>query len=433
MNKLTNQLSVWCARAGLLLAIALVPLPAGAADRGLGRQIVAMLHSGADLAAVRTTYDLRLIERLGPRPLFRFRTAVGVDPDATIAAMRRDPRVAFAERNFVLFEPEARRRAIWAIGSAGAYTAQWAPDQIRLDDAHSRRTGNGITVAVIDTGVDLTHPGLVDRLVPGYDFVDEDADPAEEGVPGDLGFGHGTHVAGLVALAAPGAQILPVRALDSGGGGNIWSVARAIFYAADPDGLPGTPDHARVINLSLGTLSRTDLLDKVVELVTCSDDDDDEDDDDYSDPGFAPDLARCDLHGGSVVLAAAGNGASATQLMFPAAERAEGALAVAANTRANALAPFTNRGPWVQIAAPGTGITSTVPGGGYGVWRGTSMATALVSGVAALVLEANPDWRPVDVTKRLEDRSVQLCDTTLRRIDARGAVFDETPEPLSCP
>jgi subtilisin family serine protease len=74
-----------------------------------------------------------------------------------------------------------------------------------------------------------------------------------------------------------------------------------------------------------------------------------------------------------------------------------------------------------------------VPGGGYGVWSGTSMATPLASGVAALVKARNPDWKPVDVTKRLEDRSALLCGTTLRRVDAAGAVNDQVPPDVACP
>jgi subtilisin family serine protease len=433
MTTLINRMTVWCAPLVLLWVFALGAPPASAADPGVGRDIVAKLYSADELPALRIEYGLRLVERLGPRPIYLLRTPAGVSPDTVIPALRRDSRVAFAERNFAVFEPEARRRAVWAIGNAGAYEAQWAPQQLNLEDAHAVQTGTGVTVAVIDTGLDSTHPALAERVGPGYDFVDNDSDTAEGGVAGDPGFGHGTHVAGLIALTAPAAEILPVRALDRRGRGTIWTIAEAIFYAADPDGLPDTPDHARVINLSLGTLSQTDLLDKVVELVTCSDDDDDEADDNYSDPGFAQDLERCNLPGGSVVIAAAGNGASTTQLMYPAAERAEGALAVAANTSGNKIAAFSNRGSWVQIAAPGASITSTVPGGGYGVWSGTSMATALVSGLAALVIAGNPDWRPVDVTKRLQDRSAALCNTPLRRVDARGAVLDETPGETLCP
>jgi len=406
---------------------------ADAQDRGLPSQIVVKLFSGTDLVAVRAEYGLRLRQRLGPRPLFLFRTPAGVDPDVTIAAMRSDPRIAFAERNFVVFGPESRKRAVWAIGSVGDYVAQWAPTQLRLAQAQQSATGAGVTVAVIDSGVDYAHPGLSSNLLPGYDFVDNDADASEDGSTADVGFGHGTHVAGIVALVAPNARILPLRALDERGRGTIWAVADALLHAADPDGNPLTPDHARVINLSLGTTSPTQLLDKVVELVTCSDDDDDEDNDDYSDPGFDADHLRCDLHYGSVVVVAAGNGGSETQLMYPAAERAEGALAVAASTKRQRIAAFSNRGPWVQIAAPGVGITSTVPGGGYGVWNGTSMASPFVAGLAALVLERNPDWKPVDVSSRLLDRSAELCDTALRRIDAFGAVLDQDPPTPTCP
>jgi len=433
MTTLIDRMTVWCVRLVLLWVVTLGTLPARAADPGVGRDIVAKLLWAAELPALRIEYGLRLVKQLGPRPIYLLRPPAGVRPDDVILALRGDPRVAFAERNFAVFEPEARRRAVWVIGNAGAYEAQWAPQQLNLDDALAVRTGTGVTVAVIDTGLDSTHPALAERVGPGYDFVDNDSDTAEGGVAGEPGFGHGTHVAGLIALTAPGAEIRPIRALDNRGRGSIWTVAEAIFYAADPDGRPDTPDHARVINLSLGTLSRTDLLDKVIELVTCSDDDDDEAGDDYSGPGFEQDQQRCNLYGGSVVIAAAGNGGSTTQLMYPAAERAEGALAVAANTSDGTIAAFSNRGPWVQIAAPGEAITSTVPGGGYGTWNGTSMAAALVSGLAALVIEGNPDWRPVDVTKRLQDRSAALCSTTVRRVDARGAVLDETPGETFCP
>lgn len=418
----------------MLVASALLgAMTATAADSGLPRQIVVRLVSGTDLAGVQQGYGLQLLQRLGPRPLFLLRTAVGVNPDATIAAMSGDPRIAFAERNFVVFGPEARKRAVWAIGSEDDYVAQWAPTQLRLEQAQAVATGDGLSVAVIDTGVDLLHPALAGRLLPGYDFVNNDTDPSEVGTTANPGFGHGTHVAGIIALVAPGARILPLRALSSRGKGNAWSVAAALLYAADPDGDPRTPDHARVINLSLGTTSPTRLLDTVVELVTCSDDDDDDEEDDYSDPGFDADHERCNLNHGSVVLAAAGNGGSSTQLMFPAAERAEGALAVTANTESRTLATFANRGPWVQIAAPGVGITSAVPGGGYGVWSGTSMSAPFAAGLAALVLQRNPDWKPVDVTKRLLDRSAALCGTQLRRIDAFGAVLDANPPDPVCP
>lgn len=408
-----------------LVAALAVAGNAMAADAGVPRQIALKLRSGDSLPGILSAYALTLQKRLGPRPMFLVRTVNPEDVNATVAALRADARVAFAEPNFRTRGPEARKRSVWAIGSASDYAEQWAPAQLGLVEAHAATQGAGIKVAVIDTGVDYGHPALAGRLLPGIDYVDKDNDPSERGTTADLAFGHGTHVAGLVALSAPAAKLLPLRVLDPKGQGNIWAVAEALLYAADPDLDPATPDQAQVINLSLGTTSPTRLLDTVVELVTCSDDDDDEDDDDNSDPGFNGDRERCNLQHGSVVVAAAGNGGSAREVQYPAGERAEGALSVAASTEDSKIADFSNRGSWIQIAAPGAGITSTVPGGGYGIWSGTSMATPLVAGIAALAKARNPDWKPVDVTKRLTDRSVALCNTALRRVDARGAVFDE--------
>src|SRR5205085_8027847 len=122
-----------------------------------------------------------------------------------------------AEGNAVHGTPEARKNAVWAIGSAQAFAQQWAPTALRIAEAQRFSTGAGIRIAVLDTGVDATHPLLAGHLLPGYDFVDDDADPSEEGTVGDAGFGHGTHVAGLIAMVAPSVQIMPLRVLDKNG------------------------------------------------------------------------------------------------------------------------------------------------------------------------------------------------------------------------
>jgi subtilisin family serine protease len=124
--------------------------------------------------------------------------------------------------------------------------------------------GAGIKVAVLDTGIDLTHPAFAGKLLPGYDFVDGDSDPTE--VPcsptpcstTSVAFGHGTHVAGLIALVAPSAKIIPYRVLDVNGEGNAWVLAEALARAV--------VDGADVINMSLGTATRTRVLASITKL-----------------------------------------------------------------------------------------------------------------------------------------------------------------------
>jgi len=437
MNKSKSSWRIWGLQfvfAFFWLALPAVGQAWMSADAQLPGEVVVKLRSAADLSGVLSTHRLTLADRFGARPIYRLKI-IGRGSVATkLSSLSADPRVLMAEPNYLASSPEARRRLVWAVGEAGSYSVQWVPTALGLAQAHEVTRGSGIRVAVLDTGVDRSHPHLAPRLMPGRDFVDGDLDPSEVGIVGQGAFGHGTHVAGLVALVAPEARIMPLRVLDANGLGSTWVVAEALLHAIDPDGVPATDDGAHVVNLSLGTTRRTRLLDIAVELATCSDDDDDEPDDDYSDAGYNADKERCDLHSGAVVIAAAGNGGSTTEFHYPAAEVAEGALSVTASTSNSGIASFGNRGPWVQMAAPGVAITSTVPGGGYGSWSGTSMAAPLAAGVAALVWSTRPDWKPVDVTKRLQDRSAKVCASQILGLHAAGAVLDLVPPPpLSCP
>jgi len=400
------------------------------ADEGqVAGEVLVQLRAAADLPAVQTQYRLSLLARFGARPIFRFKVPADSSVDATVEALRADLRVVVAEANFTAGAPEARKRLVWAVGTPGEYSAQWAPQALRLPAAHALATGQGVRVAVLDTGVDLNHPALAGRLLPGRDFVDDDNDPSEVGSVNNGAYGHGTHVAGLVALAAPGAQIMPLRVLDSAGEGNVWVLAEALLHAVDPDGVPTTPDGARIINMSLGTLQRTDILDLVTRLASCDEGDDEDDEDDaddrvpLDDPGYQGDRDRCNVLGSAVVVAAAGNSGSATEQQYPAAEGAYGTLAVAASTQTGTIAGFSNSGTWINLAAPGEGITSLIPGGGYASWNGTSMATPLVAGLAALLLERNPDWKPEDVRKRLEESASPLCQGELKQANAEGALL----------
>jgi subtilisin family serine protease len=314
-------------------------------------------------------------------------------------------------------------------GNAGEYADQWAGDKIRLPLAHTVSRGAGVTVAVLDTGIDAGHPLFTGRLVSGYDFVNMDADPHEEGAPETHPvYGHGTHVAGLVALAAPDARIMPIRVLGAEGQGNIWVLAEALAYAVDPDGDPNTNDGAHVINLSLSTRRQTSLLAEIVNEITCQDDDDDDDDeedDDEEDEEHEDDDDDDDCQAangrGAVVIAAAGNSTS-TNPEYPAAEGMTGLLAIAATTASDTLATYSNFGSWIQVAAPGDNIMSALPGNDYGVWNGTSMATPLVAGQAALLRSAHPDWDAAAVTEQIVDSAVPIGGPVPLRIDAAAAL-----------
>lgn len=434
--------------AALALALgSLTATPALAQSPSQVQEVVVQLATGVNASNFAAEQGLVLLDRFGTRPIHRLRLGTPGDVEAVAAALSALPQVVFAEPDFAGETPESVKNSIWLIGNSEAeYVEQWAPDALRLTGAHQRSTGRGVRVAVLDTGVELDHPTLAPRLLRkrsgalvGRDFVDNDSNPSEAGGAGDLGWGHGTHVAGLVALAAPEARIMPVRVLDAAGQGNVWVLAEGIGWAVDPDARPDTDDGAHVINLSLGTTRPTRLLETAVALATCNFADDD---DAFSDPGFAADRARCARGWGAVVLASAGNSGSGDELIFPAAEGVKGSRAVAASTADRGLAGFSNFGGWIKLSAPGQGIVSTVPGASWGTWSGTSMAAPLAAGTAALVLSSRPPgggrpnprrWLPEDVLKRLEDRSAAQCSGPFKLVDAQAAVTNTAAPAPVCP
>jgi subtilisin family serine protease len=337
-----------------------------------------------------------------------------------------------AEPNSLHQAPEARKNVAWAIGTEVDYREQWAPQAMKLPQAQAISTGAGVRVAVLDTGAELNHPALAGRLMPGRDFVDDDNDPSEVGGIANKGYGHGTHVAGLIALSAPGAKIMPLRVLDPDGMGDVWTLAEALVYAVDPDGNPNTDDGAHVINMSLGTLSKTQIFDVLSQIISCEDGSR-RATRDTSDPGYNDDRSRCKTQPGAIVVVAAGNDASSTAKEYPAAESANGLLSVAASDSTRHIAGFSNFGGWIESVAPGDHITSAVPGGGYGTWSGTSMASPLAAGTAALLRALDLTARPKDLVPRIEKTEGKLCGTQLRQIDALAVLQNVTPPDQPCP
>jgi Subtilase family len=396
-------------------------------------EILVKLRSTDALAPLLARYPLTLVSRFGARPIYRLKVVGTARVKDVLAALALEPEVMIAESNLSHRSPEARKNLVWLIGTPQAYMAQWAPQAMRLAEAQAVSTGAGVRVAVLDTGVDLSHPLLAGRLLPGFDFVDYDTDPSEVGTPANLGYGHGTHVAGLVAMVAPGARIMPLRVLDADGVGNAWVVAEALLYAIDPDGNPNTDDGAHVINLSLGSLARTRMMAAVAAIASCTPAVADDPVSDRSDPGYNDDAIRCAAGNGAVVVAAAGNDASSNVKEYPAAEGAYGLVAVASSNVALRISSFSNTGSWIDLAAPGEGITSAIPGGQYATWSGTSMAAPLVAGTAALVRAMDLTKVPTDVVRRVKRASAMLCGgTQLRQLDAAAAVSNIVPPNIVC-
>lgn len=396
----------------LLLALVLLTAtlgagPAAAHDRRPGDalvpgEVIVKLAPWANPRSFAAAAGLRPADgsaQIPGRSIYRFTIADGLPPRAKAETLAGHRQVVYAEPNYIGQVPEAQKRSSWVVGEdAGAYALQWAAERIGLPRAHAVSRGAGVTVAVLDTGVDLEHPALAGHLVPGYDFVGDDDTPQEEG-PGEGAFGHGTHVAGLIALAAPEAAILPLRTLDAGGAGDLWTQALALRYAAERG--------ADVINLSFSFGERSALFEDMVAEVTCS----------------AMGYADCRVRSrpGAVVVAAAGNGGSSAR-QWPGASTLPGIVAVAASTERDGLADFSCYGGWVAVAAPGENVVSSVPGATYAAWSGTSMATPLVSGVSALVRSAGARLRPADVLKRVVGSAAEIDAPVRRRLDAAAAV-----------
>jgi subtilisin family serine protease len=295
---------------------------------------------------------------------------VGVAPErreAALAALRREPAIAHAEREVLV-------DALETVPNDSEWAQQWGLRVVGLPEVWDRTHGSSrVVVAVVDTGVDAHHPDLQGGFVPGYDFVNGDADPQDDE-------GHGTSVAGIVAARGGNRQgiagvcwscaVMPVKVIGADGSGDDTVVAAGIVWAVEHG--------ARVVNLSLGGAGTTQLLDDAVAYA---------------------------VRKGAVVVGAAGN-ESSTVPFFPAAS--PGALSVAATNAADARYGWSNFGQWIQLAAPGCNA-STVRGGAYAGFCGTSSATPLVSGLAALAFAANPAATATQVADALRRTAVPVA------------------------
>ncbi|MCC7138662.1 MAG: S8 family serine peptidase [Planctomycetes bacterium] len=271
--------------------------------------------------------------------------------------------------------------------------AQAALERIGASAARLRdRRGEGVVVAIVDTGVDAEHPFLRGRVLPGWDFVDGDDDASDVGNgldddrDGDVdeGVGHGTFVASLVLAVAPMARILPVRALDSDASGSASSVAQAVSWAVSMG--------ARVVNFSGGLSRDLRYVQQAVESARAS---------------------------GVLVVAAAGNTGAAVQSPARIAE----VLAVSSVGLDDVKSDFAAYGPQVDLVAPGEDLVGAHPLSptGYARWSGTSFATALVTGAVAIMQGMLGVVPPDDLVAPILSTAVPVDDLNPVHKDLLGA------------
>ncbi len=333
----------------------------------------------------------------------RFTLVEVVEPQsggARLQRLRADPRVAFIEPNYQLHllagsgehpapnDFEFGRQ--WGLHNSGQDSGMVGADIHALEAWQYVQGDQGITVAIIDTGVDYYHPDLEANLwinpgetpgndqdddqngymndIHGFDFVSRDGDPMDD-------LGHGTHVAGIIGAVnnngigisgvCRSVRLMAVKAFDASGSATLADVVEGIRYAVD--------NGAKIINASWGQSQSSRALEETVQQATRA----------------------------GVLIVAAGGNERAKKASYPAA--IPEALGVAATDNRDRRGDFSNYGEGIDIAAPGVKIFSTLPDAGYENMSGTSMAAPFVSGAAALVLQMSPDVQVGDLVEVLRN------------------------------
>lgn len=397
-----------CVLSGLLLlpagagAVALAAAPPGdqspeALPYVAGEVIVRLYDDGpgaaaaGPLAAGPEVAGGLEVAAVSPRGEQLLRLPDAVDVAAAVAALQADPRVRYAEPNYIVelvgepFPSDPYFEQQWGLEAIAAPAAwDWLDEFLPMG-------APAVAVAVIDTGVDHTHPDM-GPVLPGYNAIDHNSDAMDD-------HGHGSHVAGIIAAltdnaigvaGAAGAypvQILPVKVLDAAGRGTTFGVAAGIDWAV--------ASGARVINLSLGGSAYSQTL---------------------------ADAVAAAQNQGVLVVAAAGNSNSSVDSFFPAA--LPGVLTVGAVRPDLSRASFSNYGQALDLVAPGTAILAPVPAAGamgysfcdataagpacFAYLQGTSMATPFVSAAAALVAMADPSLATAALADRLKSTAADL-------------------------
>ena len=407
------------------------------------RELIVKFKPGADPAQkTRALKNSARVELMEPRakafraaaekrpPFHRIEVQQGVEVEAELARLRLNPSVEFVEPNYpvkilaltnAIFPDDFEFSKMYSLHNPGGDNAKTNAD-VKAPAAWRFTTGDkDVLVAVIDTGIDYLHEDLRENIwvnpgeVPfngldddengfvddynGYDFVSYDSDPFDDNQ-------HGTHVAGTIGAKGNNGigtvgvcwdvSLMAIKAFDENGNGTVADAIAAIHYAVE--------NGAGIINASWGLEERSRALEEAAK--------------------FAADA-------GVLVIAAAGNSrtdAPSYRASF------ETVLSVAATDARDARAAFSNYGEYVDVAAPGENIISTLPENSYGFLSGTSMATPHVSGMAALVLARFPNYGREELFDILVNSvEVMLFDQPIGRgrIDLSIAVQMDQPLPTA--
>lgn len=334
-----------------------------------------------------------------------YRVQINPDQDvmAAIKMLEADPNVEYAEPNYLA------RAAV--VPNDPLYSSQWALEKISAPAAWDVVTGTpSAVIALIDSGLDTTHPDLTGRLwinpgeipnngidddnngyiddVNGWNFVGSNNNVSDDN-------GHGTQVAGVASASTNNAigiagmcwncRLMIVKAMQASGVANYSDIAAAVNYAASKG--------AQVINLSLGGYADSATLRAAIDVASST----------------------------AVIVGGAGNDNVSTPF-YPAAYPS--VLSVAATTNSDTKASFSNYGSWVDVAAPGVAISTTLSGGDYGTSEGTSLSAPLVAGLAGLIESAHPDWSPALVRAQIVHTTDAITETQIGsgRIDANQSL-----------
>ena len=390
-------------------------------------QILVRFREGATSLSLLTAaqqFDLR--QSSSPCAEMRIR-AYSVRPGTELTAiemLKSDPAVEFAEPDYFVFaapldvalsQTRANTNTVLTTTMPPMppddrfYDRQWALPKINALAAWAISSGRDVTIAILDSGVDVEHPDLAARIVRGYDFVNDDDNADDDN-------GHGTHVAGIAAAIsnngigiaglAWNANIMPLKILNRSGVGTSSDIVRAICWAVT--------ERADIINMSLGGPFASHTVHTAV---------------DYA------------ISQGIVLFAATGNHYHrGNPITYPAAYKS--VIAVAATDRDDLKAEFSNTGTYVDIAAPGVDILSTYTRDDQSIWAsasGTSMSSAYAAGLAALILSVDPDLSPDQLRTVITDSVVDLgCPGRdilfgYGRIDVAAALSLSTPMPTPTP